>query len=299
MKIGLLCLLGVIVNAQVLTKDDLQRQTKVYEKTLSQAKSLNISALQTGRIWLHLGTLYQHEGLHNRSEQAFQNAIRAFRKPPVSTLDLAAAIDALGTVYLQTGSVPEAERAELKALRIREEAGQKPDLARSWYHLGTLYLRQRRAGEAQDYAGRAVSELLSEPNASPDDKISALFALSLSDGLAHEYPKAIQSLQDALRLAKAIYQPTDFPVGFGTFLLGYTYWKAGELAPARELMRQGTDIMGQQLGWWSPAYRSVMMQYAHFLRADHQKAAARRIEQNVERARPESDRDAIDMVGLF
>ncbi len=297
--IFLYLILVVAVNAQMLTRDDLQRQVTLYENTLSKSKSLNISALQTGRIWLHLGILYQHEGLYDKSGQAFENAIRSFRILPVSTLDLAAAIDALGTVYLQTGNVPEAEHAELKALKIREEAAQKPDLARSWYHLATLYLHQRRAAEARDYAARAVNELLSEPEASPDDKISALFALSLSLGLSHKYPEAIQSLQDALRLAKATYRPTDFPVGLGTFLVGYTYWKAGELAPAGELMREGTDIMGRQLGWWSPAYRSVMTQYARFLRDGHHKDAARRIEQNVERARPPSNPATMDIVGLF
>ena len=295
MRMTWLILPGLIVGmipqlkGQMLTKEDLQRQIELYEKALAKNKASNPPTVQTGRIQLNLATLYQDAGQYERSEEAFEAAIRIFKKPPVTRLELAAAIDGLGTVYLQRGEVAEAERAELRALELREEAGQKPELAHSWYHLATLYLHKRRAGPARDYAERAVNELLSEDHAASDDKISALFALSLSLGLSHKYPEAIESLQDALRLVKTEYRANDFPTGFATFLLGYAHWKAGEPDTAGELMRQGTEIMGRQLGWWSPAYRSVMMQYARYLRSTRQKDTARSIEQKVQSARAEAN----------
>ena len=270
-------------SAQLFTRGDLQHQIELYESALSKAQETNSQYAQIGRIELRLAALYQDIGLYDKSEDTFERAIRTFRKPG-SPLDLAAAIDGLGTVYLQIGNIAEAERAELKALKIREEVGQKPDLACSWSHLAALYLRERRAAQAREYAERAVTEFSSDANASADEKINAQLTLSLALGLSHKYPEAIERLQSTIRLERETYGPNDFPVGFGTFLLGYVHWKAGELAPAGELMRQGTDIMGQQLGWWSPTYRSVMTQYAHFLRATHQKDRAQKIEQNVDRA---------------
>jgi len=91
------------------------------------------------------------------------------------------------------------------------------DLARSWHHLATLRLRQHRAAEARDYSERAVHEFLSDAEAFPEEKISALSALAVSLGQLHNYPEAIQNLQEALRLTKATYRSGDFPVGFGRF----------------------------------------------------------------------------------
>jgi tetratricopeptide (TPR) repeat protein len=148
-------------SAQMLTQNDLRRQIEIYENTLAKPENRHIPALQKGRIYLHLGRLYQDAGLYNRSEEAFENAIRLFRVPPVASLDLAAAIDGLGTVYVQTGKIADAERAELNALQIREQEQRKPDLAQSWCHLATLYLRENRTPQARDYAQQAVDEFLS------------------------------------------------------------------------------------------------------------------------------------------
>jgi tetratricopeptide (TPR) repeat protein len=131
------------LNAQILTKDDLQKEIATYEAAARQNEASNMAALQAGRIWFHLGTLYQDAGKYGQSELAFERAMRFLTIEPVSKADLAATIDDLGTLYLEMGKVKESERAESKALKMREQSGLKSDLSRSWYHLATLYLRKR------------------------------------------------------------------------------------------------------------------------------------------------------------
>ncbi|MBV9267891.1 MAG: tetratricopeptide repeat protein [Acidobacteriaceae bacterium] len=307
--VGLSMLTGAApgINAQMLTKDDLHHEIARYEAAVSNAQSSTGSPVELGRLRVYLATLYEDAGLYDQSEKMFDGAIRSFKRSPMSSLDLAAAIDGLGTVYLDTGRLPDAERAELNALAIRESAGQKPELARSWLHLSTLYLRQRSAAKAKQYGVLAANEILSESNAFPEDKISALFALSLALGLSHEYTAAIDYSQNALDLLRQNFRPDDFPVGFGTFLLGYAQWKAGNLAAAGELMRQGSFVMGRQLGWWSPGYRSVMAQYARFLRQTKEIQSAKSIERELQRAVTASKeagnsrraRDTIDIAAFF
>jgi hypothetical protein len=50
-------------------------------------------------------------------------------------------------------------------------------------------------------------------------------------------------------------------------------------------MREGTEVVGQQLGWEHPAYLCLMTQYARFLKQTHQRDAARQAEQQVKQTR--------------
>ncbi len=75
-----------------------------------------------------------------------------------------------------------------------------------------------------------------------------------------------------------------FPAGLNTFLLGYAYWKSGDLVSADKLMQRGSDILDKTLGW-HPAYLIVLTRYAHFLRDAHKQDAAHAIEQEIKQKR--------------
>lgn len=53
----------LFLSAQIMTREDLQEQIGVYERASLEAKIPNMPATQAGRIWSHLGTLYQDAGL--------------------------------------------------------------------------------------------------------------------------------------------------------------------------------------------------------------------------------------------
>jgi tetratricopeptide (TPR) repeat protein len=276
---------GLQLNAQILTKEDLQKEIVVYEAASLHAGTSDMSAVQAGQIWSHLGTLYQDAGMYGQSERAFEQAMRLLTIAPVSKPDLATAIDNLGTLYMETGNVKEAEQAESKALKIREGAGLKSELPRSWYHLATLYLREHRPQEARDFSQRAVDAFFADANVVPEDRTGSLLVLASSLCQSHQYTEAIEKLQRALRIATQTYGPNQFPTGLSTFLLGYAYWKSGDLARASELMQRGSDIIGKELGSEHPAYLTVMTQYAQFLRDEHKQDVAKAIELQVKQKR--------------
>jgi hypothetical protein len=51
------CAASLPLNAQIVTKDDLQNEIATYEAAARQTDASNTAALQAGRIWSHLGTL--------------------------------------------------------------------------------------------------------------------------------------------------------------------------------------------------------------------------------------------------
>jgi tetratricopeptide (TPR) repeat protein len=279
-----LIVLGVLLgtcrrlNSQLLTEKDVQRE--IASSSL-QAKSPDMPGLQAGRIWSHLGMLYQDAGMYRESEQALEHAMRLLTLPPVSKPDLAMAIDRLGMLYMATGNVKEAERAEIKALKMREEAGLKSELPKSWNHLATLYLRQHQPAKAKDLAGRAVDAFFADASASPEDKLGSQLVLASALCQLHRYNEAIEKLQSTLQMAKETYGPDTLPTGFSSFLLGYALWKSGDLLSASEPMQEGATTMGKALGWEHPCYLLVMTRYAQFLRDDHREDAARTIEKQV------------------
>jgi tetratricopeptide (TPR) repeat protein len=295
------------LHAQTLTKDDLRKQIAIYETASQQAGTAGIPVVQVGRIWSRLGTLYQDAGLYAKADDAFEHAMHLLQTPPVDRQALATNIDNLGTLYVEMGNVQEGEHAELKALKMREELGLKLELARSWYHLATAYTREHNRRQARAFAQRAADAFFSDPGATPEGKVGSLFVLAFSLCQFHQYPDAIAKLQNALQLIRANYKPDQLPNGMGEFLLGYAEAKNGDRAAAADWMRQGTEIIANQLGERHPASLSVMVVYERFLRQTHQRDAAHLIEQRLRRVRSEISSDpgfservqTVDVTALF
>src|SRR5271168_2992363 len=63
------------LNGQLLTQQDVQKEIATYEAVSLQAKTPDMPELQAGRIWWHLGTLYQDAGMYGQSEQALEHAM--------------------------------------------------------------------------------------------------------------------------------------------------------------------------------------------------------------------------------
>jgi tetratricopeptide (TPR) repeat protein len=288
LKISIVLWVAILpLNAQIMTRDDVQKQIGVYEEASRHTSGPSVPPLQAGRTWWRLGTLYQDAGMYGKAEPAFERALRLLEVAPVSVPDLATAIDDFGTLYLQMGNVKEAERAELKALKMRDQANIKEGLPKSWYHLAILYLHKHRSRKAREFAERSVTAFSADPNAIPEDKIGSLLVLSSALCQQHRYVQAITNLQSTLRITRETYGPDRLPTGMSGFLLGYAYWKNRDFADASDLMQRGTEILGKELGWGHPAYLAVMTEYAHFLRAEHRQDLARTIEQQVENSRAE------------
>ena len=102
-------------------------------------------------------------------------------------------------------------------------------IARSWNDLAALSLAQKKYAKAKEFEQQAMAEFLADDKAAAFDRISARYTLSLALCYARECVSALPLVKVAVDEAKATMRPNDLPVGFGTFLLGYVYWKSGDL----------------------------------------------------------------------
>ena len=305
---SLLVLLGLSglssqLSAQQTAHDTLQEQIQTYSAVAATANPPGVNSVAAGRIWAHLGTLYENAGMYSQSESSYLHALHLLELPPVSEVDRARALDDLGTLYMVKGDTEQADRAEQKALKLREAAGLRADLPRSWYHLATLSLREHRAVTALDYAAKAVSQLNSANNVNPDDQINAQFVMGAALCRLHRYSEAIAAMKSAMDAVHEAYGLDDFPTGFGSFLLGYAYWKSGDLDHAEELMRFGSEQVKRQLGWEHPACILVMNQYQRFLRNTHRLDEARSLEEQLKKIREApifgQSRETLVLASLF
>jgi tetratricopeptide (TPR) repeat protein len=268
-------------DAQVLSGADLEKEIQYYSAASLHAEPPEMEPVAAGRIWEHLGSLYEDSGRYAESETAYTHALRLLTSVASARADFASALDGLGTLYMMRGDTHQAERAEQKALAIREANGLSGDLPRSWYHLAALSLREHRFEKARQYAERAVAQLGTEKPADAEEEVNAQFALGSALCRLHRYQEAIAVMQSAMKLVSQTYGSADFPSGFGSFLLGYAYWKSGNANAAGNLMQSGASAVERQLGWKHPVCLMVMTQYARFLRKTHQEQAAREIEDKV------------------
>jgi tetratricopeptide (TPR) repeat protein len=132
------------------------------------------------------------------------------------------------------------------------------------------------------------------------DRITARFTLSEALCYLKDCPSAIPLLKAALDEAKATMRPDDFPLGLSTFLLGYAYWKSGDMRGAAEYLERGAAQMNAQLGWGHPAYLKALECYAQFLHENHQGEAASVVERRIRQAKAVVDVHSLQTAqGMF
>ncbi len=236
-----------------------------------------------GIAWLKLGILCQDAARYTDAESAYRRAISLLRNK--DRCALAAALDHMGTLYVERGEFAKAEPLERKALEIREDAKDTGGIGTSYTHLASLSYGRHDLAAAEEDAEIAASILIPEnPNnaaeihATPEEQMSALINLSLIGCAKGACANSIHELNRALNLAHAHYAINSVPVGFIDFLLGYVHWKSGDNRTAAELMRAGTTEMEGQFGWGHPTYVAALRQYRSFLAQRGEAAEAEELE---------------------
>jgi tetratricopeptide (TPR) repeat protein len=256
----------------------------MYEAALKEAESSGAGNDAIAKVYARLASLYEEAGMYSQSEVALGHAVTLLRLNAESSSQLATNINYLGMLHAEMGKMREAEREELEALRLRQNAGDSLGIARSWNALSAFYFKERKYPSSRDLAQRALDEFSRDRQADVVDRISSRLNLSLALCYMKECPSAVPVLKDAIAISKIAFKPTDFPVGEGEFLLGFAYWKSGDVSGAREYMEEGTSMMKEQLGWGHPAYLSALGQYARFLRENGRVEDAETVERQIRRA---------------
>jgi tetratricopeptide (TPR) repeat protein len=289
---------------EIPTRAELLRRISVYEAVAKEAQSAGASDDTVAKIYARLASFYADAAMYPQSEVALEHAIALLRRNGELSDQLATNIGYLGMLHMEMGKMREAEREEMEALRLRQNLGDSLGIARSWNALSGLYFRERKYEPSRDLAQRALDEFSKNREADVVDRLSSRMNLSLALCYMKECPLAVPVLKDAVAIAKASFKVNDFPVGEGEFLLGFAYWKSGDVAGANEYMEAGTSMMKEQLGWGHPAYLNALGQYARFLRENHRVEDAEVVERQIRRAEAVVDvhsiqtRDADSLAGL-
>jgi tetratricopeptide (TPR) repeat protein len=265
-------------------KQELAHRIAVARAAVQQAESSHASNPDLSRDYVQLGLLYQDAAQWNLSEAALEHAVSLLRRGSEQSEDLADAICHLGRLHVLTGRLGESEREQEEALKLRQGLGDRLQIARSWSDLAAVYLGKQKFAKARDFSQQALTEFVTNGRADWLDRVSTRFALAETLCAIKECPSAIPVLKAALDETKAKVEPNDFPVGLANFLLGYAYWKSGDMSGAAEYLERGTVLMNAQLGWGHPSYLKALKSYAQFLREDQRLEAASVVERRIRQA---------------
>jgi tetratricopeptide (TPR) repeat protein len=265
-------------------KQEILHRISLKEAAVRQAESAHATNVELSVLYVHLGLLYQDAALWEKSEAMLVHAVSLLRHTAEQNGNLAAALGQLGSLHIEMGKLGESEKEELEALSLRLAIGNRLQIARSWSDLAALYLMKRKFAKARDFAQQAVAEFVTNGKADVLDRMSARFALSEALCYLKDCPSAIPLLKAALDDAKTSMRPDSFAIGESDFLLGYIYWKVGNISEADMHMERGAAQMNMQLGWGHPVYFKALASYAQFLRETHRVEAANVIEHRIRQA---------------
>jgi tetratricopeptide (TPR) repeat protein len=262
-------------------KRQLLRQVALEETALKEAESAHATTVTLGRLYMKLGLLYQEVAWWERSEAALAHAVCLLRSPSEPSGDLATAITQLGKLHVLMGKRRESEKEELEALKLRQDLGDRLQIAHSWNDLAVLYLKEKKFAKARDLAQQAEAEFAANGQASALDRITVRSVLSEALCSLKDCESAIPLLKAALSEAKTALHSTDFLIGLCDYLLGDAYWKSGDISAADEHLVWGTTQMSAQLGWGHPVYLNALKHYALFLRENRRTEAANVVESQI------------------
>ena len=228
-------------------KQNLMRRVSSAEAAVRQAEASHATNSVLSNAYVQLGLWYQNAAQWGRSEAALDHAVALLRNP-VPGADLAAALGQLASLHVMMGKFRESEREDKEALKIREDIGDSLLIARSRDDLAILYLAEQKFEKARDFARQAEAEFVRNGRADVLDRSTARFTLAQALCDLKDCLSAISLLKAALDEAQAALHPDDFPVGLSNFLLGYAYWKSGDMISAAAYMERGTQQISIQLG---------------------------------------------------
>jgi tetratricopeptide (TPR) repeat protein len=245
---------------------------------------------QLGVLWLQLAGDYSDEFDIQRSEEAYAHSLKLLRNSSAQSY-YAAALDGLGSLYLATERLKEAESCQGKALAIYEGLGNQAGVSRVRTGLAITLLREHKLAESEDVSAKALKSLEEQKAPDASDLVAGLIANSYAKCFQDRCGEGLIAAGQAIRIARATFAKDSAAMVSSLLAVGFAEWKTGAEADgekamreALELLRHKTDVSHAML---VDAQLRVLTSYTSYLKASHQKAKVKQIEEEIARLKEE------------
>ena len=278
---------------QTMTRADevLRDRIGVTRKEIDTAASWHATNDQLGALWLRLGNAYEDEFDIQRSEEAFNHALKLLRNSSTQKY-YARTLDDLGSLYLVNNRWKESENCRGKALAIYEGLGDLAGVARVRVGLSIALMQEHRFAESDDQSAKALKILQEQKNPDKADMVAGLIASSYAKCFQGRCDEGLALASQAMTLARAAFSETSFEVVAGLVALGFEEWKTGDEAEGDKAMREGMELMRRQENTIPHALQvdaqlKFLTSYTNYLKGTHQKVMAKQIENEIARLKGE------------
>ncbi len=270
-------------------------------RAIDDARRLNLTDDEVGRLWAQIASDEQDLGQFDRAENAYLHALHVFESQPSMQEDYAVTLNNLGTLYTLTQRGEASLNCRKRTLVIFQKLGDPLQVARAEGHLSDAYLMLGKNKDARHHAEIAERELALLPQATREDKASALVGYAFASCFTGRCGEGVVAARQAMSLVQGSFAPESFPMGQVHVVLGFTEWKTGEKAKAEEDLREGIRILRLNLPPSHPLVLQALEIYRHYLSDLHREVEAQRIaeqEKDGETSQSRCDSCTVSVYGL-
>lgn len=241
--------------------------------------------VQLGRLWLELANRYQRQLEFAEAEDALGQALRLLRTG--AAMEYADALGGMGSLYLATGRLSEAESESRKALDIYKGLGDGARIARLHETMAIALLIEQKFRDSEGESAEALRILRTQ--ARPD------LSEEVAEHLTHSYAlcyqgrcrAALDENDEAMKMAQAVFAGNSMEMVGVWLARGFEEWNGGSPDKGEEAMREALTIVRGRTDLPQAirvnSQMDVMRQYAACLKASHRKPEARLMELEIAR----------------
>ena len=241
---------------------------------------------QLGATWLQLAYDYQDQLEVQMSEEAYTHALQLLRDT-AARKNYAAALHGLGQLYVSTHRVKEAENCQRKALKVFEEIGDEPGMARAGVALSVALLNEFRYAESEVESSKALEKMKQMPDADKGETLAALISRSYAMCFQERCSEGLAEARRAAAQAHSDFANDSLEVFTALLAVGFEQWRTGDAVGGENAMRDALELIrgnkSMPHAMLIDAQLSVLRRYSVFLRSTHQKLRAKEVESEIAR----------------
>jgi tetratricopeptide (TPR) repeat protein len=216
----------------------------------------------------YLGHAHQRGGDFHTATTYYEKALAVLDRNGLHSLDYAATLGALATLYAETGQIEIAKHVLLRSADLLEKDGDHhAEIAMIWNDLATIAADAHSKREAHKCMARAMAELQYGTIIGPSETSAFAATRGRIAELDGDPRTAIVDYQQSLTLWKQSH-PNEHPqTGWLNVLLGGAYLQVGDIATARLLTSQGLSLLEASSGRQTTIYFAAELAYSKVLDA--------------------------------